>query len=169
MPQLDHLAFLKQVADFGHGVFTRTMFHPERDRRKGLVSWINSNPSFVETISAPNRSPCLHVFTTAGMKHFSAQSRLTGCTSLHGLADIVLLNAYIFEIGTPFLLPHSPERQWIIDGLRVGLVSSRYGFPKFPETFDRLLILPTVRSKYPHPKSDLCFYTPASLVPALFP
>lgn len=164
-----HLEFLKDIADYGHGVFVRTMFHPDRMRRKSLVSWLKAHPEFVETIDAPNNSPSLHVLTPEGMKHFSAQSSLTKSTTVHGLTDILILNAYVFEMGAPFLLPYSVDRTWTLESLKVGLVSTRYGMPLAPETFDRLLILPKSRQALPSHLHHLPFYTPAALLKVAFP
>lgn len=170
MPQqLDHLAFLKQVADFGHGVFTRTMFHADPLQRKALQNWCGTQLELVEIIPGTPRTVFLHVLTAAGMKHFKAKSSLTSCTTVHGLADLALLNAYLFELGTPFLLPPSPYRVWDINGVRVGQVSTRYGLPKNPESCDVLLVLPKSRAAIPEHHQSLPFYTPLSLQKADFP
>lgn len=165
----DHLVFLKKIADFGHGVFTRTMFHSDVRQRKALQNWCLTHKNFVEIISSSPRTVSLHVLTPAGMKHFRGQSRLTQSTTVHGIADILVLNAYAFELGEPDLFPYSTDRSWTIAGLRVGLVSTRYGLPKSPGSFDRLLILPNTLRNHTKLSDRLPFYIPLALKKTDFP
>ena len=135
---------LKQMADFGHGIFTLTMLEDPK-QRDALKQWIRRNRPYLSEQKGTHGDIKICSLTNVGMEFFEAKDSLTRAKTWSTFADMALINAYMVETNCYVNYQNKPNMKVEINGEKAGLISSTWGVTTELREVAVLLTLPKTR------------------------
>ena len=138
---------LKNVADYGHGIFTLTMLQDLKER-DAMKKWITSNKSLFTGFITPPREIKIHVLTKKGMKHFDGQDSLSEGSVYSTFLDTAIVNSYMIEVDEFTQYKNEPHISIQIQEKKIGLVSYSWGLSEKLADFDQLITTKFLQKYY---------------------
>lgn len=143
---MDYPTLLKQIALYGHGVFTITMI-PDKSEQQALRMFIQRNPELFFQLQGNKGHNKLLILTRKGSQYFGARNcPLLKSSEYYTLLDYATINAYLAEIEVFESYKISPREPILFNAKTIGLVSNRWGIPQVP--VDLLLASPKTTKQF---------------------
>ena len=138
---------LKNVADYGHGVFTLTIMQ-NRKERDALKKWVYRNPSYIRNFLSRPREIKIFTLSQLGMKVFNAQDDLSQGSAYTTFLDMALANAYMVETENFTRYKNQSHITLNYEQENVGLVSFSWGLRDSLEGITKLITVNHLKKHY---------------------
>lgn len=138
---------LKNIADYGHGVFTLTMAG-ERKQQNSLTVWLRRNPDVYRHWKGVHPDVGVYCLTREGMAYFDGKDTLSTSKSYFSYLEMAILNSYMVEKNHFVSYKLKPHLVVEIAGKTIGVLSPRYGIPKHSSAINLLISTPETRREF---------------------
>ncbi len=137
---------LKNVAIFGHGIFSTTMLDDPKERN-ALTVFIHRNPTLFNSFNGRRGDLVVHALSKEGLEYLEVKGKLSRAQSWQSHLDMLIINAYMAEVDSWVTYVNSPHAILEIAGKKVGLVSQRWGINAAIDQLDILLCTPQTKDQ----------------------